>query len=207
VRGTETVADTIDEDETMIMDNPGPAFFEADLASEYSLTFSLLSPLHAAGRKTLMWMRCFEEDKLRGAIVFLGERQHLWPEWRVIAEREGGNHLSAIIAELALVDARKRYGAGNYMFELCTGAKIENVGSSSIRLVMTLATRTLPIIEHAFADAATRTAFMEGQLFGDRFEGAVELAELALLRGRAALASRLDSIAAARAATHSRSVH
>lgn len=93
------------------------------------------------------------------------------------------------------------------MFELCTGVKIENVETSSIWLVMTLATRTLPIIEHAFADATTRTTFMEGQLFGDRFEGAVELANLALLRGRAALASRLDGIADARAATHSRSVH
>ncbi len=55
-----------------------------------------------------MWMRCFDEDKLHGPIVFLGERQHLWLEWRAIAEREGGSHVSAIIAELALADARER---------------------------------------------------------------------------------------------------
>lgn len=191
----------------MIMDDPGPAFFEADPDNKYMLTFSAVSPLHASGKATLMCMRCFEEEKLRGAIVFLGERQHLWPEWRAIAERKGGNHLSGILAELAVNDMRKRFGPGNFMFEQCTGATIKNVGGTAIRLQLNLATRSLPIIKHSFSDETTRAAFMNGQFSGDRFEGAIELAELALLRGRTALADRLDAVAAARVATHSSAVH
>ncbi|MGJ3627974.1 hypothetical protein AB5I41_15035 [Sphingomonas sp. MMS24-JH45] len=105
-----------------------------------------------------------------------------------------------------MADMRKRFGPGNFMFEQCIGAEIKNVGGTAIRLQLNLATRSLPIIKHAFSDKMTRAAFMNGQFSGDPFEGAVELAELALLRGRTALAQRLDA-AAARIAKHSSAVH
>lgn len=179
----------------MIMDNPGPAFFEADPYAECALVFTLLEPFAKSGKRELMRMRCFEEDRMLATTVFLGERQHLWSGWRTIAEREGGRHLSSLITQLALADSRERFGSGRYMMDRCEGALIHSVGKGGIRLELTLSTRMLPIIEHHFADGLVRSTFLENQMFADGGDDALALATLGLLRGTDALAARLDAMA------------
>ena len=191
----------------MIMDDPGATRFEAYPDDEYKLTFSTFSPLLVGGKTTLMAIRFFKEDSMRAAIAFLGERQHLWPEWAVIAAEHGGNYLSGVLADLITADAVKRFGSDKYFLEACTGTRVDSFGESAIQLKMTLVTRSITVIEHAFRDRRTWAAFMESQVLGDRFEGAVELAELGLLRGRTVLANKLDFMAATRAETYSTSKH
>lgn len=143
-----------------------------------------------------MSLRCFEEEKLRGAIVWLGEHQHLWPAWRAIAEAEGGNALSGHLAAMMMDDGLKRFGSSDYMCEMCIGASAKRgAGRTDIELSMALATRSLPIITHAFKNARSRDAVMSFLMSEDRTIGSVELAELALLKGRSALARKLDNIA------------
>ena len=191
----------------MIMDDPGPAIFEADPEDEYRLSFTVPDLTSRLGRRTLMTMRCFEEEKLRGAIVWLGEHQHLWPEWRVFAKAEGGNALSGHLVDLIAKDSLKRFGSTENMFELCLGATATHgSGKTDVKLSMTLATRSAPIITHAFRDERSRDAFMEGLAAEDRTEGVVELAEFALLKGRNALSRKLDGIARERLSATGRTV-
>lgn len=180
----------------MIMDDPGPAIFEADPADEFRISFTVPTVLDLTGRRTIMTMRCFEEGKLRGAIAWLGEHQDLWPEWRRIAEDEGGNALSAVLVDLAEKEALERFGSPGYLYEACLGAQATRGAERyETRLEMMLSTRSLPIINHAFHDERSRTAFMSAVVADDSVEGFVELAELCLLRGRTALARRMDEIA------------
>lgn len=192
----------------MIMDDPGPAIFEADPADEYRLSFTVPDLTSRKGRRTLMTMRCFEEEKLRGATVWLGEHQHLWPEWRGFAEAEGGNALSGHLVTLIGKDSLKRFGSIDYMFELCLGATARRgSGKTDVQLSMTLVTRSVPIITHAFKDSRSRDVFMEYLVAEDRTEGSVELAELALLEGRNALRRRLDILASERLSVAGRTMH
>jgi hypothetical protein len=196
----------------MIMDNPGPAIFKADPDDEFRLSFIILDRREAGGSRTLMTMRCFEEHKLRGAIVWLGEHQHLWPEWQEIAEAEGGNALSAHLVALMMEDSQKRFGSTNYMCELCIGASAtRGVGKSNIDLSMILSTRSLSIITHSFNSVRLRDAFMDFLMSEDctidRTIRSIELAELALLEGRNVLARKLDAIAKRQVRTNGRTVH
>ena len=180
----------------MILDDPGPAIFEADPTDEYRLSFTVPDADEPGGRRTLMTFRCFEEDKLRGAIVWLGEQQHLWREWCAFAQAEDGATLATRLTAMATQDSIKRFGSDRYLFEMCTGASARfGNGHAEIDLCMTMATRELPIITHAFRSDRLRDAFMGSLSNPDRAMGCVELAEIALLRGRTVLARRLDSIA------------
>jgi hypothetical protein len=192
----------------MITNNPGLAFFKADPDDEFRLSFIVLDRKEAGGIRTLMTMRCFEEYKLRGAIVWLGEHQHLWPEWQRIAEAEGGNALSAHLVAMMMEDSQKRFGSTDYMCEACIGASAtRGVGKTNIELSMTLSTRSLSIITHAFKNVRSRDAFMDFLMSQDRTVGSVELAELALLEGRNALARKLDSIAKRQVRANGWTVH
>ena len=191
----------------MIMDNPGPAIFEADPADEYRLTFSIPDRDEPGGRRALMTMRCFEEDKLRGAIVWLGEHQHLWPTWQAVAEAEGGNALSARLVAMTRLDSLRRFGSTQYLYEECLGASVARSGGTEIELSVTLTTRSVPIITHAFKNERLRNAFMDYIMSEHRTVGSVELAELALLKGRNALARKLDSIARSRSSFSRRAYH
>jgi hypothetical protein len=192
----------------MIVNNPGPAIFEADPDDEFRLSFIVLDRQEAGGSRTLMTMRCFEEHKLRGAIVWLGERQHLWPEWQKIAEAEGGNELSAHLVAMMMEDSQKRFGSTDYMCELCIGASVtRGIGNTSIDLSVTLSTRSVLIITHAFKDVRSRGALMDFLMSKDATIGSVELAEIALLEGRNALARKLDSIAKRQVRANGRTVH
>lgn len=180
----------------MIMDDPGAAIFEADPEDEYRLTFSVSDPLLRNGRRPLMTMRCFEKDKLHGAIVWVGEHQHLWPEWRAFAEAYDANALSARMVELMEKEALERFGSAQYMFEMCLVATVSpGREPRELELSVSLTTRSVPVIKHAFADTRSRDAFMDWLASGGREIGLVELAELALLRGRLAMAKELDVIA------------
>lgn len=192
----------------MIMDNPGPAIFEADPADEFRVSFVVPDCKEADGRRTLMTMRCFEEDKLRGFVVWLGEHQHLWAEWSAIAEAEGGNALSGRIAAMMMEESVKRFGSPEYLNDLCIGASVtRGHGKADVELSMTLSTRLLPIITHEFKDSRSRDAFMDSLLSEKRTIGSVELAELALLEGRSALRGKLDSIARLRLRATGGTVH
>lgn len=191
----------------MIMNNPGPVFFEATPEDEYRLTFFARNPLLASGREPLMTMRCFEEDKLRGAIVWLGERQDLWTEWAQIARDKGGNELSAHIVDLTIEDSTARYGSPNYMFELCLGARVECVGSDKLKLILDLTTRQLTIAQYTFMSRHQRNAFMTAVASPDRRFGLVELGELALLRGRNAFRTEFERIVNEAASVHGGTVH
>jgi len=192
----------------MIMDNPGLAIFETHPEDEFRISFTVQDRKEAGGRRTLMTMRCFEEDKLRGVVVWLGEHQHLWAEWRGIAETEGGNAFSGHMADMMREDSLRRFGSSDYLCETCIGACAKRCsGKMEIELTMTLATRSLPIIKHAFKSARLRDAFMDFLVSEGRTMGSVELAELALLKGRNALAKKLDSIASRQLRAKHRTVH
>jgi hypothetical protein len=192
----------------MIIDNPGPAIFKADPDDEFRLSFLVLGHKEVGGSRTLMTMRCFDEHKLRGAIVWLGEHQHLWPEWQGIAEAEGGNALSAHLVALMMEDSQKQFGSTDSMCELCIGASAtRGVGKTNIELSMTLSTRSISIITHAFKSVRLRDAFMKSLMSEDRTIGSVELAELALLEGRNVLARKLDAIAKRQLRANGQTVH
>lgn len=192
----------------MIMDDPGPATFEADPLDEYRLTFGVRDVLSRSGRRTLMTMRCFEEEKMYGTIVWLGEHQELWPEWRTIAEAEGGNPLSARIAALMAEDSLRRFGSSKYLCEMCLGATItRGAGRTEIAISVMLSTRSLPITTHAFNDVRGRDAFMASLASGYRAEGSMAFAEMALLQGRGALARKLDELEHELLAADARNVH
>lgn len=72
---------------------------------------------------------------------------------------------------------------------------------------MDLTTRSLPIITHAFADAAVRDAFMTRLMRSDNPIGEVAFAKLALFEGRRALAAELGAMAVGQRSTGSRTVH
>ena len=179
----------------MIMYDPGPAIFEADPADEFRLSFTVPDVLSATGRETLMTMRCFEEQKFLGAILWLGEHQHLWPAWRRVAEAEGGNVLSGMIIELARKEAKARFGAADYLFEQWAGAELGSTGRRGIELSARLPTRTLIVSTHRFLDRRCRDGFMRATVEDPCKVKPVALAEIALLRGRAALSRELDRIA------------
>ena len=179
----------------MIMDEPGPAIFEADPADGYKLSFTAPDADEPGGRRTLMWFRCFEPEKMLGALAWLGLRQHLWAGWYEIAESEDGAALSRHLCAIAEEAAFEADG-GTYLFETCHGATAElGDKATQVSLLLHLATGTVPVITHCFADTRSRAAFMDWLMTGSGGMGCVELAELALLEGRGALARKLDQIA------------
>jgi hypothetical protein len=179
----------------MIMNDPGPAIFTTDPGDEYRINFIVKGADEVSSGQLLMTMRCFEEAKLRGTVVWLGEHQHLWPEWQAIAETKGGNLFSGHLTDLMMQESLKRFGSADYLCEVCIGASLKmGGGRTDIELSMMLATRSLPIITHAFKSSCARDAFFDLQASEER-TGNIELAEIALLQGRNALARRLDNIA------------
>lgn len=192
----------------MMMDDPGSAIFEADPSDEWKLSFTIPDLREEGGRRTLMWFRCFEPDKLLSVAVWLGERQHLWAEWRAIAESQDGAALSRHLTVAAEADALTDADGERYLFEACSGATIAICDDGSeIEILVRLPTRTLGMIVHDFGDADVRDAFMTWMAEDEEAPGCVELALFALLEGRTALARQLDTLAATLAASDAPTIH
>jgi hypothetical protein len=137
---------------------------------------------------TLMWFRAFEEPKFLAIAVWLGERQHLWSEWRTIAETAGAKALSRHLTSIADRDT--------WMEEVVTAMLISHNGSApEVTVVADLATRRVEFMTHRFRSFEHRNAILDWANDTDAEDTAKALLLVGLLQGRRALARHMDGIA------------
>jgi hypothetical protein len=171
----------------MIADDTGNMCWRFD-ASDCSMYFTARDrPPRDA---TLMWFSAGERPRFLAVSMWLGERQHLWSEWRAMAEAEGGKALARHLVSLLGPDSR---------FEEFVAAMlvVERERVPEVTVAAGLATRRLDILRHRFASLALRDSFMAWAEGGHSTEIAKALSLIGLLEGRRALARLLDVIAQA----------
>lgn len=166
----------------MIRDATGNCFWKYDLDDEYRMTFLKQDP--GEEEEALMTFRTYEYGKFLSVAVLVGERQHLWADWRAIAEESGGNVLSGHLIS---------YNKTDY-FPNFEDVTIKESSGGVIVSVHMLPTRRVDLIKHVFANPELHRAFLNwaeeaGQ---DRRIG---LSLIGLLEGKKALAKMMDTIA------------
>lgn len=169
----------------VLKDNTGECYWTYEL-EEFRLNF--IARHENKPDEVLMTFRLFEQDKFLAVAVLIGERQHLWGDWRSIAEATDGNTLSGHIADLILGDCLMPFEE----------VIVREQGSfpSKVTVAAKLPFREVNLLAHRFETVKHKNAFLgwarqnaRGHLFG--------LCLLGFFKGRHAMADKMDAVAAA----------
>lgn len=164
----------------------GDTYFRCD-GPEYLLSF--LARDRPPEDATLMHFRTFNEEKFLAISAWLGERQHLWPEWRRIAEEVDGQELGRHLASLYTLPALEEF----------LGAEMvaQREEEPEVTIAVLLTTRRLDVLRHRFPTLELRDAFLGWLDEGNPTQSTQALALLGLLEGRSMLARHMDAVAKA----------
>jgi len=171
--------------DAMIKSAAGHCFWKYDDEDEYRMLF--VARLPDRSERVLLQFRTFEQEKFLSAAVLIGERQHLWGQWRRIAERDGHRALDKILTSIQTTD---------YLESVIDVTIVKDRGhpEAVTMSVHLLPKRQVDVICHTFASAEARVAFLawvEKAGLGRR----VGLCLTGLLEGSKALAVEMDTIA------------
>ncbi len=165
------------------MDDPGGVCFRYE-HPEYKMSFIALGG--DGDETTLMYFRAFEQAKFLAVSVWLAERQHLWAEWRAIAEATNGYELSRHMTSI--------HDGGPFENFLEPLLIVEREYEPEVTFAARLVTRRVEILRHRFETLKHRDAFLGWVNNGATDPIKWDLALTGLLEGRNRLASHIDKV-------------
>ncbi|MET4133383.1 muconolactone delta-isomerase [Porphyrobacter sp. MBR-155] len=174
----------------MIKQATGNCFWRYDEADEYRIYF--VGRCDDGSEELFYTIRTFELEKFLSAAVVIGEQQHLWGDWRALAEQGEHEALDRIIASL---------GPAAYLESVVDVAAVKHPSQkNAVILSVHLApTRRVRLIKHTFGSAQLQTGFLQ---WWDRVDPGkhLGLCLIGLLEGKNVMAEKMNAIADAQLA-------
>lgn len=169
----------------MIKQATGDCFWRYDRDDEHRIYF--VGRCGDGSEEVFYTIRTFEFEKFLSAAVVIGEQQHLWGDWRALAERGEHEALDKIIASL---------GPADYLESVVdvTAVKHPSKKNAVILSVHLAPTRRVRLINHTFESAQLQICFLQ---WWDRVDPGkhLGLCLIGLLEGKNVMAEKMNIVA------------
>ncbi|MES1974256.1 MAG: hypothetical protein V4472_17500 [Pseudomonadota bacterium] len=167
-------------------DDDNRSLFVLEKDDRMLLILTTTDTLKQPGPKTPLWHMEFDRNHpVQDAVLWVGEREHLWPEWQRIAETRGRDAIDAHIERIWETQPIERADT------LLVSKHADNLG---IDLLVTLTSHRANVVSHRFASEPECRVFDEW-LTGDGAEAKIwQLVEFGCLQGSTELHRLVDAL-------------